>query len=146
MHGTAVVEEMLEPLKVVVEIMLDCHQQRALIKANPPMQVAGKATQFERTVGIARHESQPLAGFHSHHHRTLGLEQQHCAIEQMLIPWDDDGTLGTAIGLRPQPMALRVGAAQGDEFDGAVMFKMMEAVLHVVIVDIAQDVFKFEHE
>jgi hypothetical protein len=146
MDGTAVLDEMVKALEVVVEIILHRHQQRSLIESDAPVQIAGEASQLKRTVDIARDETQPPAGLYADDNGTPRFQQHDRTIEQLLVTRYHDGALGSAVSLRPQAMTLRVCTAQRDELDIAMVFEMMQTMPHVVVVGVAKDLFQLQHD
>ena len=64
----------------------------------------------------------------------------------MLFTRHHDCALGPLIGDCSQPVPLSIGAAERNEFQLAIMLKVMQTMRQIVIVGIAEDLIELEHD
>jgi hypothetical protein len=75
----------------------------------------------------ARLQPQPALLRHTHHHGVVGLENEHCAVEQMLIARQGDCDLGATLRRRAKAMPSNIGGGYSQKIDRALMFQLVNS-------------------
>jgi hypothetical protein len=69
-------------------------------------------------------------------------EKQQCPVDQVLVPVQADGAIGTAIGRQAKALAADVGRRHEQEFDPAMMFDVVETACISRVVGSSDDAVK----